>query len=217
MICLVNGTALARVAGNAINHSPELFHHSARKHIGHPFIFVEQLSPDLHSRHFPRGTSPRRSSIHINPIEVVIVHCTFENLRDFVRFQNAVQFCAAGRLLRRVIENSIVQKLAGRPVDLPQICYVDSLMCFLQSGLVLEPQLGIIAEIAPERGKTILVQRQHQVRCKVPFFEPLVKSHIRVIVARRRNVVAVIFGIQFPCQSFLLCSIGARLVFDLPR
>ena len=57
---------------------------------------------------------------------------------DFICFENAVQLRAARRLLRRVIENSIVQEFAGRPVDLPQICYVDSLMCFLQSGLVTE-------------------------------------------------------------------------------
>jgi len=71
-------------------------------------------------------------------MEIIVVHCTFKNFSDFVRFQNAVQLRAACRLLRRVIENSIVQKFAGRPVDLPQICDVDSLMCFLQSGLVTE-------------------------------------------------------------------------------
>ena len=102
---------------------------------------------------------------------------------------------AGRRLLRRVIKNSIVQEFASRPVDLPQIGQVDSFMCLLQSSLVTEAQLGMVTKVASERGKVILVQRQQQVCCKVPFLEPLVKNLIRVVVARCRHVVAVRLGV----------------------
>ena len=167
----------------------------------------------MHSWNFPRCTSPAGI---INPFEVGIVDCTLQNFLAFICFQNAVQLQAGRRLLRRVIKKDIVQEIASRPVDLPQIGQVDSSMCFLQSSLVTEAQLGMVTKVVSELGKAILVQRQQQVCCKVPFLEPLLKKLIRVVVASRRHVVTVGLGVVLPFKGLPLYCGVARLVFDLP-
>ena len=74
----------------------------------------------------------------------------------------------------------------------------------------------MVTKVASERGKAILVQRQQQVCCKVPFLELLLKSLVRVVVARRRHVVTVRLGVEPPFKGLLLGCGVAGLVFDLP-
>ena len=61
------------------------------------------------------------------------------------------------RLLRRVIENRVVQEFASRPMHLPQVGEVDRFMCLRQSSLVTEAQLGMVTEDASLQDEAIFV------------------------------------------------------------
>ena len=96
LIRLVDGAALARIPRHTGDNVGRLLNHLACQHVRHALVRMADLAPDLHSRDLPRLG---------DPLAVVVVDCTLEDIGDLVVLQDAMQLGARGRLLLPMLKN----------------------------------------------------------------------------------------------------------------